>query len=120
MSEFRFGVVASDYERSLAFYRDGLGLEIIRSWDEGPGGRGTLFRAADGAIEVFASVSLPSANPQGVWVYLEVADVDACFEQAMSQGLPILLKPTNTSGGHRRFKTRDPDGVEIGLFTVIS
>ena len=119
MAEFRFGVVAGDYERSLAFYRDGLGLEIIRSWDEGSSGSGTLFRAADGTIEVLSDKSLRSADPRGVWVYIEVEDVDASFERAVAKGLPILMKPVNTPWGHRRFKVRDPDGIEVGLFSPL-
>ena len=117
MAEFRFGIVASNYEQSLTFYRDGLGLETIRSWDEGPKGRGTLFKAADGTIEVFSTEALPSATPRGIWMYFEVADVDVCFERAVANGLHILLKPVNTSWGHRRFKVRDPDGVEVGIFS---
>ena len=118
MGEFRFGIVASDYEQSLAFYRDGLGLETVRSWGEVSKGRGTLFRAADGTIEVLSSESLPAAKPQGVWMYFEVEDVDACFQRAVANGLPVLLKPVNTSWGHRRFHVRDPYGIEVGLFSA--
>jgi catechol-2,3-dioxygenase len=32
--ELRLAVTAQDYEESLSFYRDVLGLPVLKSWDE--------------------------------------------------------------------------------------
>ena len=42
---------ARDYEAAVAFYRDGLGLPVVYSWDRGAD-RGSFFGAASGIIEV--------------------------------------------------------------------
>jgi catechol 2,3-dioxygenase-like lactoylglutathione lyase family enzyme len=52
--EFRFIFRAHDYEAAVTFYRDGLELPIIDSWDRGLAQRGTLFQAAPGIIKVLA------------------------------------------------------------------
>jgi catechol 2,3-dioxygenase-like lactoylglutathione lyase family enzyme len=52
--EIRFIFRAKDYDASVTFYRDGLELPIVGSWDRGPDERGTLFQAASGIIEVLA------------------------------------------------------------------
>lgn len=121
MSEFRFGIIAKDYERSLSFYRDSLGLKMIRSWDRGENDKGTLFEFGNGIIEIFpASESHPSAKPVGVWLYIEVPDVDEYFKRITEKQIPVLLAPKNEPWGHRRCKIKDPDGIEIGLFNIIS
>ena len=60
--EFRFVFFARDYERTLAYYRDGLGLPIRDSWDSGPDDQGTVFAAASGLIEVLKLPRLQEAQ----------------------------------------------------------
>ena len=50
--QFRFSYFTPDYETTVAFYREGLGLPVIEFWDRNPEDRGTLFGAASGLIEV--------------------------------------------------------------------
>ena len=38
--EFRFAYHMPDYERTFEFYAEGLGLEVIESWDRGVGDQG--------------------------------------------------------------------------------
>jgi glyoxylase I family protein len=46
-------LAASDFDRSLEFYRDGLGLEVFRAWGT-PGARAVMLDAGNGnCIEVF-------------------------------------------------------------------
>ena len=46
MPEFRAAYFPRDYETTLAFYREGLELPVVESWDRGPSDRGTVFEAA--------------------------------------------------------------------------
>jgi predicted enzyme related to lactoylglutathione lyase len=121
MSEFRLGIIAKDYERSISFYRDGLGLKITSSWDRGANDKGTLLEFGNGIIEIFpCSESLPPAKPVGVWLYIEVPNVDEYFKRISEKEIPVLLAPKDEPWGHRRCKIKDPDGIEIGLFSVLS
>jgi hypothetical protein len=50
--QFRFAYFTPEYASSVTFYRHGLELPILESWDRGPDDRGKLFGAASGIIEV--------------------------------------------------------------------
>jgi catechol 2,3-dioxygenase-like lactoylglutathione lyase family enzyme len=65
--EFRFVFYARDYENTVGFYRDGLGLPIVGGWDRGIGDRGTLFSAAGGIIEAISARGRDFAPPVGLW-----------------------------------------------------
>jgi len=54
VGQFRFAYFTPHYESTVAFYRDGLDLPVIETWDRNPDDRGTLFGAASGVIEVLA------------------------------------------------------------------
>ena len=63
----------------VGFYRDGLGLSVLNTWDRNPDDRGTIFAAASGMIEV---LQLPRGGgplhvqddrpPQGAFMVIEV------------------------------------------------
>ena len=124
--EFRCAFFARDYERTLAFYRDGLELPVIEAWNHGPDDQGTLFSAASGLIEV---LKLPQRQepdsvwdyraPQGVWVVIETDDVKAWYGRALQKGLPIKEKLTDQEWGHRSFRLVDLDGIEVYVFSKI-
>ncbi len=62
-SEFRCVFFARDYESTVAFYRDGLELPVVETWDRGRDDRGTLFRAASRHEHPWASsVAIPAAQ----------------------------------------------------------
>lgn len=115
MNEFRFYYFTSRYDETVAFYRDVLGFEMFRSWDDPDGDRGTIFRPPGGAglIEIEAGLALPSITGG---FYIEVTDVDAWHERVRRAGAPIVRDLADTSYGHRNFKTLDPSGVEVSFF----
>ena len=124
--EFRFVFFARDYERTLAYYRDGLGLPIRDSWDSGPDDQGTVFAAASGLIEVLKLPRLQEPDtvwdyraPQGAWVAIETEDVDAWYSQVLEKGLPIKEQLTDQAWGHRIFRLVDPDEIELFVFSKI-
>lgn len=49
---FRFSYFTLDYDATVAFYRDDLGLPVVESWDRNPENRGMVFGAASGLGEV--------------------------------------------------------------------
>jgi catechol 2,3-dioxygenase-like lactoylglutathione lyase family enzyme len=119
--EFRFIFRAKDYDASVAFYRDGLELPIVGSWDRGPAERGTLFQAASGVIEVLAvRPGETYVQPQGMELSYEVNDVNGWYERVQEKGLPIKKGLADKPWGHRTFSVTDPDSIKVILYSVIS
>lgn len=115
--QFRVMYVAKDYAAEVAFYRDGLGLPVDHDWNFGPTDCGTVFKAGAGLLEVLGGLpGLTYAVPQGLWVSMQVEDVDAFYERAIAKGLKILETPTTYPWGQRILKIADPEGVVVWLF----
>jgi catechol 2,3-dioxygenase-like lactoylglutathione lyase family enzyme len=121
--QFRFAYFTRAYEATLEFYRDGLELPVIESWDRGPDDRGTLFGAASGIIEVLelpgsgrASHLFDDRPPQGAFVVIEVDDVEARFRRAVEKCLRIKQELTDQEWGHRSFCLSEPNGLTLYFF----
>ncbi len=110
-------VRVTDLETSLRFYRDALGLEVIRT-HEAPAGRYTLvYLAAPGQSE--AQVELTwNWDPEvytggrnfGHLAY-EVDDIHATCQRLVDHGVTILRPPRD---GRMAF-VRSPDQISIEL-----
>lgn len=110
-------VRVTDLEASLQFYRDALGLEVVRQRDY-PQGRFTLvYLAAPG--DTGAEVELthnwdPEAYTGGRnfgHLAYEVEDIYAKCRRLQEQGVTILRPPRD---GHMAF-VRSPDHISIEL-----
>ena len=122
--QFRFGYFTPLYEVTVAFYRDGMDLPVIETWDRSSDDRGTLFRAASGMIEVLA---LPQSGrsdhlwderpPQGAFMVIEVDQVEARYQRIVEKGLPIQQELKDQAWGHRGFCVRDPNGLTLYFFS---
>jgi len=125
MGQFRFCYFTPKYEETVAFYREGLELPLIESWDRHPDDRGSLFKAADGVIEVVVKPQGPSDHlwddrpPQGACMVIEVDDVDGQYRRAAAKKLPVVQPLTDQSWGHRSFCVREPNGLTLYLFSEL-
>ena len=124
--QFRFSYFTAEYESTVAFYRDGLELPILESWDRNPEDRGTLFGAASGMIEVLtrpkggeSSHFWDERPPQGAFMVIEMDDVEKEYRRAVKKGLPIKQELTDQTWGHRSFCVSEPNGLVLYLFSVI-
>jgi catechol 2,3-dioxygenase-like lactoylglutathione lyase family enzyme len=121
--QFRFGYFTLQYDATVAFYRDGLELPILETWDRNPDDRGTLFGAASGIIEVLA---LPKGRtaahlwderpPQGAFMAIEVDEPETRYRRAVEKGLPITQELTDQEWGHRSFCVSEPNGLTLYFF----
>ncbi|MBF6473232.1 MULTISPECIES: VOC family protein [Nocardia] len=103
----------ADYEATLAFYRDGLGLAIAREY---PGG--TVFFAGQSLVEVAAhGGSGKSSSFEGA-IWLQVRDVSAAAAELALKGIAIDRAPVEEPWGLHEMWVRDPDGVPIVLVEV--
>jgi predicted enzyme related to lactoylglutathione lyase len=108
----------SDFQRSLAFYRDTLGLEVDAVYDDPP--YATL--TAAGARLSLAEQGHPVDDRPGVAMrapgdpstanvvlVLEVADARAVHAQFEAEGVRFLAPPFEPPWGGCRFFCVDPD-----------
>ena len=92
----------ADYERSLRFYRDELGLAIARDY-----GAGTVFYAGQSLIEL-AGHGTPNATGT---MWLQVRDVYATEKELASRGVPIAREARQEPWGLHELHVTDPDNV---------
>jgi catechol 2,3-dioxygenase-like lactoylglutathione lyase family enzyme len=117
-------LAVSDFERSLAFYRDRLGFELEAVYEDPP--YATLTRA--GARLSLAEQGHYAEDRPGVelaapadgsrlaaMLVLEVGDCMRAYEELKAAGVPFLAEPYSPPwGGHRCFAL-DPDRNLIEL-----
>lgn len=94
----------ADYQRSLRFYRDELGLAIAREY-----GAGTVFYAGQSLIEL-AGHGSPNA---GGTLWLQVRDIHATQAELEGRGVPITRAAQREPWGLHEMQVRDPDGVTL-------
>ena len=92
----------ADYQRSLRFYRDQLGLAIARDY-----GTGTVFYAGQSLIEL-AGHGTPSA---GGTMWLQVRDVYATEKELADRSVPVAREARQEPWGLHEMHVSDPDGV---------
>jgi len=96
-----------DYQRSLSFYRDQIGLAIFRDY-----GAGTVFYAGQSLIELADHGSpeqLAGPFPGALW--LQVRDVAATQAELESRGVDIAREARQEPWGLHEMHVVDPDGV---------
>lgn len=102
-----------EWDRSVRFYRDVLGLAIAREF---PGG--TVFFLGQGFLEISGSGGPGPSPDQVLWV--QVRDVRAEFEQLRERGVTVLAEPERKPWGLEEAWIADPDGMRIVLVEIPS
>jgi catechol 2,3-dioxygenase-like lactoylglutathione lyase family enzyme len=99
----------ADYEKSVIFYRDAIGLAIAREY-----GAGTVFYAGQSLIELAGHGGGNSGAPPfpgALW--LQVRDVYATQAELESRDVPIAREATQEPWGLHEMHVTDPDGVTL-------
>jgi catechol 2,3-dioxygenase-like lactoylglutathione lyase family enzyme len=97
-----------DMARSLAFYRDVLGLAIAREF---PGG--TVFFLGGGYLELSGSAGAPAGDAVALW--LQVRDLAAAHRELAEH---VVRKPRREPWGLHEMWLADPDGTRIVLVEI--
>ena len=124
--ELRVALTAEDYERTLELYRDGLGMPLMETWDEA-GARGALLDAGRATLEVLSTAHaemvdrIEVGEPVGARVRLafEVDDSAEIAKELVAAGGDLVGGPVVTPWQHRNVRLRDPDGMQLTLFTAL-
>ena len=93
-----------DLSRSLAFYRDRLGLEVGYTSDSM-----AEFPAAGLVLDQEVGFKRDGA----VTIGIGVDDVDSLFDELQARGVPVAEPPTDQPWGIRNFYVADPDGYVV-------
>ena len=118
MGEFRVIFVADDYDATVAFFTDVMGLEVERSFGEIF--RGTILLAASGRIEVIEDGGgWDTPGVKGVSVSWQIDDAEAEHARLVSAGATIVRPPEMQPWGHKSLEVAGPDGLRIILFEVV-
>jgi uncharacterized glyoxalase superfamily protein PhnB len=120
---FRFTYFAAKYEETLQFYEQALKFKLEHSWDREANDKGALFRAGEGLIEILLfpegsqkNEGLDYRNPQGVFMCIQVWNIDVLFHQFKSNDIPFKQEITDQSWGHRSFSIFEPNGLVLYFF----
>lgn len=137
------GFTVSDLDRSLAFYRDQLGLEVIAQQEKQGGYLGEVVGYPDAHVRM-AHLRVPGGKhvvelfeyfaPEGVHpsrieprdvgtahLCFVVDDLPAAYEQLRAAGVdtfvspPVLVDTGINTGGYGVY-LRDPDGIVVEIF----
>jgi catechol 2,3-dioxygenase-like lactoylglutathione lyase family enzyme len=98
-----------DYQRSLRFYRDEIGLAIFRDY-----GAGTVFFAGQSLLEL-AGWSDPdhSRGPFPGALWLQVRDIEATQAELVGRGVAIAREARREPWGLKEMHVTDPDGITL-------
>lgn len=133
-------ITVSDLERSIAFYRDQLGLELVmteeseRSGDDRSKALGVpkakvklaILRAGEAQVELIEYVTAQGRpydrnnNDVGAMhIAFQVEDIDAVYKRMVDQGVrftaPPATIPAGPMAGWRWTYFFDPDGVSLEI-----
>jgi catechol 2,3-dioxygenase-like lactoylglutathione lyase family enzyme len=99
----------ADYHRSVAFYRDQIGLAIAREY---PGG--TVFFAGQSLIELAGHGTPPERTaPFAGALWLQVRDVYATEKELTGRGVAITRAAGQEAWGLHEMHVCDPDGITL-------
>jgi catechol 2,3-dioxygenase-like lactoylglutathione lyase family enzyme len=114
-------LTVTDMDKTLHFYHQLLGLELLRTSDPGAdGGRSAVLKVGDQEINVFSRpdfVSVANHNSGGMdhfCLNMDAASIDEVMADLRQAGVGIFRGPVERRDGISVF-VYDPDGVHVEL-----
>ena len=117
---FNTGIITSNMEATKTFYTETLGWRVDFENDfylllGNEEGNQLSFLLPNHPSQ--APLFQPEFNGQGVYITVEVPDVDKVYEQIKAQGTPIAINLRDEPWGDRHFAITDPNGIGIDIVT---
>jgi catechol 2,3-dioxygenase-like lactoylglutathione lyase family enzyme len=106
----RFMLHPGDFERSVAFYREVIGLHPMREFGRGKGG-GVVFYLGGGHLELTRGDASPPTSSTELW--LQVRDVRRTEAELREAGVPIIEGAVEKPWGLIELRAADPDGLTL-------
>ena len=124
--ELRVALTTNDYERSVKFYCDGLGIEPAAIWNNGQGqalvlnmGNATLEIFDEAQAETIDQIEVGRRISGQIRFALQVPDLKAAMERLLAHGATLVHPPITTPWGDYNVRLQDPDGMQITLFQIL-
>ncbi|RMG74916.1 MAG: hypothetical protein D6711_07750 [Chloroflexi bacterium] len=118
-----FTFFVKDFDKSLTFYRDVLGLRYKTEW-RSQYSRGVIFDIGnDGEFQFYGppeGKTQTEASPAGVKIAFLVDDVDAHYTRIKAAGAEIVEEINDKPWGDRSFGIKDPDGLILYIYSKIA
>jgi len=119
----RVALTSVDFQRSVDFYCNGLGIEPAARWNNAQGqalvldlGHATLELFDESQAETVDNIEVGVRLSGQVRFALQVPDLDSAVERLVAHGATLLHPPVLTPWGDRNARLQDPDGMHITLF----
>jgi lactoylglutathione lyase len=126
VQELRLVLTVSEFEGAVALYRDALGLAELEDWSEGSAkivvldaGRATLELVNEEQAETIDRIEVGSRVSGPVRVAFKVADSEATAERLARAGAETVANAVTTPWNDRNVRMRDPEGMQLTLFTTL-
>jgi catechol 2,3-dioxygenase-like lactoylglutathione lyase family enzyme len=100
-----------DPARTIAFYRDTLGLAIFREF---PGG--TVFFLGNSLLEVSGQGETGPGEDVAIW--LQARNIETTAQELTQAGVQLDREPKLEPWGLKEMWLRDPDGLKIVVVEV--
>ena len=108
-----------DLEKTVAFYRDVLGLKETRRHTSGRGSQLVFFQAPGSEEEIeickYDASGPVQVGPDLTHLAFEVEDIDAFAKHSAAKGYPLSDGPHRSPGGSAIAFVDAPEGYEIEL-----
>ncbi len=113
-------VIVSDMRRSVAFYRDNLGLPLkfeSPDWTEFQTGATTLALHGGGKPRAPGASASGEAKDAGTCsIGFSVSDLQTTFDKLRARGVTFVMPPTEREGeGIKLAVALDPDGLPVSF-----
>jgi catechol 2,3-dioxygenase-like lactoylglutathione lyase family enzyme len=115
------GLTVADLDASVRFYRDGLGLTLLRTGERGDARvRFAVIRAGEQELNIFERAGAGPADKDGATgmdhfcLSVEAPSIDDVIAHLRGAGLTIAKGPEQRRSATSIF-VHDPDGVRVEL-----
>jgi len=121
--ELRVALSASDFQRSIKFYSEGLGIEPADVWNNGQG-QALILEMGKATLEVFDETQAQTIDQieaekrvsGQIRFALQVPDLNVAMERLLAHGAILVHPPVKTPWGDFNVRLQDPDGMQVTLF----
>lgn len=114
----RFLLRPVDFERSVAWYRDVLGLRVAREFGIDDRVTGVVFFLGGAFLELSGSGAHGVSNSAVVTLWLQVNDLSAEHERLAASGVTVESPPRRMPWGLDEMWIQGPDGERLVLVEV--
>ncbi|MEC7121141.1 MAG: VOC family protein [Pseudomonadota bacterium] len=113
------GIVTEQVQQSKDFYVNVFGCRVIY---EGDDGWFVLLQLGESELGLMkpnlpsqAEIFRPAFQGQGIWIAIEVANVDAEYQRLVDLGVQITVALRTEPWGDRHFVVVDPNGIGVDI-----